>query len=399
MKPALLAAVVLAAAFACPTHASAGELGTDCIFGHGFDDAADACPARSWVSGYYVGYERHLQPVASLDLTALTHLMVGRIRPLTNATLTTDFDIDSVHGPVWAQDAVDAAHAAGRKAILMVGGAGEIAGWRSAAAPANRPAFVTNLIATMDQFDADGLDLDWEPMESQDHADFMALVQALRAARPGIVLTLPLGWINTNIEWNPRPIGEPAFLATVAPLLDQINIMTYEMAAAYEGWHSWFASPLDGHAPSTPSSTASSIAYYLDSGVPAGRLGLGIGFYGNCLRGVAQPRVPVTPANWVASDGAMSYRNIVTDYLPAMTAHFDAEASAPWLGSGVPGGVGPQQCNFVSYENPQSIAEKGLFAHDLGLGGAIIWTISQGHFPGHPTPDPLLDAVADAFQP
>ena len=366
------------------------------LFANGFESGGDAASGR-WVMGYYVGYENALQTAAQIDFSGLTHLMVGRVIPNANATIAKHFDIDAVNGPAWAQAAVNAAHNAGRKAILMVGGAGEINGWRGAATPANRATFVANLLATMDQFNADGLDLDWEPIHTQDHANLLALAQALRAARPNLLLTMPVDWINTNMEWNPRPAGEPAFLQAIAPSLDRINVMTYEMAAAYEGWHSWFASPLHGHAVNTPSSVSSSILYYRDSGVPAARLGVGLGFYGNCFRGVTQPRVPVVLANFITSDGHMSYRNILSSYAPQMTAHFDATAQAPWLTSAAQ--TGPQGCNLVTYENPQSIQAKAQYARAQNLGGAIIWTISQGYVPANPVGqrNPLLSALKQHY--
>lgn len=368
------------------------------LFADGFEGDGGTPPAPGrWVMGYYVGYERTLQSTAQIDFSGLTHLMVGRVTPNADATVTQTFDIDTINGPAWALQAVNAAHAANRKAILMVGGAGEIDGWRAAATPANRATFVANLLATMDQFGADGLDLDWEPIDTPDHAPLLALAQALRAARPDMLLTLPVGWVNTNMQWNPRPVGEVAFLQAIAPSLDRINVMTYEMAYAYEGWHSWFASPLQGHAPNTPSSVASSLQYYRDSGVPAAKLGMGFGFYGNCFRGVTQPRVPVTQANFITSDGHMSYRNILASYLPQMTQHYDTPAQAPWLTSAVQ--RGPQGCTFVSYESPQSVAAKSQYARAQNLGGTIIWTISQGHIPGNPAGqrDPLLAAIRQHY--
>ena len=374
-------------------HAAPAGAGDPDRWADGFEGDGVAAPAH-WVGGYYVGYERNLYPIADVDFSAITHLMVGRLTPVADGTLTRHFDIDDVQGPIWAQRAIDAAHAARRRAILMIGGAGEVEGWRAAADDATRPTFVANLLDAVDEFDADGLDIDWEPLPPSDYADFIALAQALRAARPNLELTLPLGWVNVNFAGPP---GEPAFLQTIAPLFDQINIMTYEMAAAYDGWHSWFASPLAGEAGNTPSSVTSSIDYYLDAGVPAAKLGVGIGFYGNCFRNVTQPRVPVALADFITSDGAMSYRNITTDYLPAMSQAFDAVAQAPWLSSVAQ--TGPRQCNFVTYENAASIAAKGAYVDDEGLGGTIIWTIGQGHIPGLPAGqrDPLLDAVRDAF--
>ncbi len=344
-----------------------------------------------WVSGYYVGYERFDYPIAEVDFSAITHLMVGRLIPNANGTLTTHFDIDAVNGPIWAQAAVDAAQAAGRKAILMVGGAGEIGGWRGAAADANRAAFVANLLAAMDGFGADGLDIDWEPIAAEDHAPLLALVQDLRSARPGMLLTMPVGGINVNFP----PLGEAALFQALHPLLDQLNVMSYDMAQAYEGWHSWFASALDGEYANAPMSVSSSVDYYLGLDVPAAKLGVGIGFYGACYHTVTQPRQPAE-GFLVASDGAMSYRNIVADYLPNMPRTFDAIADAPWLGNAVT--QGPQNCNYVSYEDAQSIAAKGAYVAQAGLGGTIIWTISQGQLPEPADPrNPLLDAVREAF--
>lgn len=365
------------------------------LFDDGFEGGTSA--SSRWVMGYYVGYERSLQTPAQIDFSGLTHLMIGRIIPNADATLSTHFDIDAVNGPIWAQQAVNAAHAASRKSVLMVGGDGEIDGWRSAAAPARRTAFVANLLAVVDQFGADGLDLDWEPIETQDHANLLALAQALRAARPDLLLTLPVEWINTNLEWNPRPTGEAVFLQAIAPYLDRINVMSYDMAAAYEGWHSWFSSPLTGHGPNTPSSVSSSMQYYQGVGVPAGTLGVGFGFFGNCYRDVEAPRLPVTPANLIASDGTMSYRNIVTSYLPVMTVEHDS-IGMRYLHSTTQ--RGPMNCNLVTYEDPiVSIPSKAVHARNAGFGAVIIWTLSQGHLPAEVVGqrDPLLAAIRQNF--
>ena len=123
-----------------------------------------------------MGYERDLLPTANIDFASITHLMVGRLIPNANATLTDHFDIDAVNGPIWAYGVVNAAHAANRKASLMIGGAGEIDGWRGAAAtPSSRATFVTNLLAKVDQYGADGLDLDWEPISQADQVPLLAL--------------------------------------------------------------------------------------------------------------------------------------------------------------------------------------------------------------------------------
>ena len=377
MRALFLSCGLVGAALAAPC-ASAGS--TDTIFTSGFE-------ASSWVQGYYVGYERDLYPIDAVDFGALTHLMVGRVRPLPDGTVTLDFDIDDVNGPIWAQAAVDAAHSAGRKAILMVGGAGEIDGWRAAASQ-HRDALVANILAAMDQFGFDGVDLDWEPLEDTDQADFQALATELRADRPGMLMTVPVGWINSNFQTSDPWYG------TIAPLFDRINVMTYDMAGPWDGWQSWHNSALSGDSATTPSSVESSVAFYLASGVPAAGLGVGSAFYGYCWQNVTGP---LQDGGTLAGEATLSYATIVDGYYSPALRQWDATASVPYLSSAAP--VGAAGCNFVSYEDEQSIAAKGAYARSQHLGGVIIWTISQGHLGDLPPgqQDPLLEAIRAAF--
>lgn len=367
------------------------------LFEDGFDGGLAPPASPRWVMGYHVGYERHLLATADIDFASITHLMVGRLIPNADATLTDHFDIDPVNGPIWAQGVIDAAQAANRKAILMIGGAGEIAGWRAAAAsPASRATFVANLLAKVDQYGADGLDLDWEPIDTQDQAPLLALAQALRAQRPNLLLTMPVGWINTNLS---PPTGDAAFMDAMADVLDRIAVMSYGMVYEDFGWWSWHSSALAAHKGNTPSSVTASINYYLGAGVPAAKLAVGTGFYGTCYQRVTAPDQVTQGDDIVGSDGTFSYRNIVANYLPGMSANYDAAASAPWLSSA--GGVGPvgARCNYLTYENAASIAAKGNYVRAQGLGGTIIWTIAQGHRPDLPVGDPnqLLRAVKAGF--
>ncbi|HEU4664099.1 MAG TPA: hypothetical protein VFS55_08725, partial [Dokdonella sp.] len=70
MRNAALA-LCFAVVVACTRSAGA----VDAVFADGFE------PNR-WIQGYYVGYQRDLYPVAAIDFAAVTHLMIGRMRPL-----------------------------------------------------------------------------------------------------------------------------------------------------------------------------------------------------------------------------------------------------------------------------------------------------------------------------
>ena len=96
--------------------------------------------------------------------------------------------------------------------------------------------------------------------------------------------------------------------------LDRINLMTYGMSGACQGWESWHSSPLHwnknqlhahGH--------RRSVTHYLAAGVPAAKLGVGSGFYGECYTSpVTAPAQALGGSTLVASDGTMSYTNIMS---------------------------------------------------------------------------------------
>jgi chitinase len=352
-------------------------------------------PSSRWLSGYYVGYQRALYPETQVDFSLLTHVFVGRIIPTTSGGVLTHFDIDNTNGPIMARNLSARAHQFGRKAVLMLGGAGEHAGFVGAASSANRATFVANLLSTMDSFGYDGIDVDWEPVNAEDRAPLLALLEALRAARPGMILTIPVGWVNSNF-----PTSVDSWYATVAGVVDQMNMMTYDMAGPYGGWVTWHSSALLDNQPNHPSSIASSAQLYRNVGVPAAKLGIGIGFYGTCWRGATAPRQAIgAGVSLVASDNAMSYTNLTTSYYDAAARRWDDLAKVPYLSFAT--AKGPQQCNFISYDDEQSIGEKGAHVKANGLGGAIIWTIGQGHMPNAPagSQDPVLKAAYNAIVP
>lgn len=182
----------------------------------------------------------------------------------------------------------------------------------------------------------------------------------------------------------------------IEPIFDRLNVMTYDMADNWEGWLSWHNSPLYGDSNSTPASVASSIKAYIGVGIPAGKLGLGVAFYGSCWNTpVSAPRQAAGTAQVIAGDQDMSYKNIMTYYYDPNYAEYDTTAQAPYLSPSK--AIGPFGCTFVSYEDERSIAAKGEFARQNGLGGAIIWSLGEGYMPTATNPSGLLHATRNAI--
>jgi chitinase len=175
--------------------------------------------------------------------------------------------------------------------------------------------------------------------------------------------------------------------------------MSYGMSGTYPGWSSWHSSPLHwNNNATTPTGIDATVSHYLAAGVPAGKLGVGTAFYGECYTApVTAPLQDTTGSQVAGCCDAMSYRNMVADYLPNASYNYDAVAQVPYL---TMTGNNPMGCSYVSYEDATSIAAKGAWAKAQGLGGTIVWTISEGFIPGGATiseQNPLLEAVRTAF--
>lgn len=377
-----LAAVVLSLA---------GGLGTAIPTVASADPAPAPAAAPQWVMGYYASYQRDRLPPAAIAWNGLTHIVMARLKANADGTLDTDFDWDPVNGPALARDVARRAHAAGRKAILMLGGDDNSPLVHDAVVN-HRAAFVANLVAAVRDLGYDGLDLDWE--NTIDWPAFVAFAGDLRKALPKAVLTMPVGTLNLNYQSVDPHIPE------IARKLDRVSIMAYYPATAWagSGWLSWFNSPLGGEKPATPVSIASSLRAYAAAGIAKAKLGLGTSFYAICYTG------GITGPNQ-STEGGVAIAGGDNDFpLSALYGaggafrqtyrHWYAAASEPYLTLPRPESHG---CRYLSFEDEQSLLAKGAFSRRNGYGGIIVWTINQGVVPSHSRPNFLMDALEKGF--
>jgi chitinase len=342
-----------------------------------------------WVMGYYSAWNPSSYPVSEIDWAGLSHLAVAFYLP----TAKGDIDLSASGGQAVGVSLVAAAHAAGKKVLASFGGSSSQMVWQGATSAANRTAFESNIKSLVTTYGFDGVDLDWEPFDVVDHAPLLALAQELRAQMPGALITMPVGCENNN---SPDDLS---FYKTLAPYLDRMNLMSYGVSGAWQGWKSWHSSPLHWNGDtSTPMGIDSSVDDYLKAGVPPGKLGIGSGFFGECYTSpVTAPDQALGGSMVAASDGTMSYANIVSGYDSPPVRKWDSSAMVPYLSFAAAHGA--QGCTYVTYEDEQAIAAKGAYAKSKGLGGVIIWTINEGYIASSPAGqrNPLLEAMKTAF--
>jgi len=361
----------------------------------GADDAAtssaDGGSTGMWVMGYYSGFGSAL-PVAEIDWNGLTHLAVAFYLPDAQGNIDESLSQGNA-GPALGHSLVAVAHQAGKKILASLGGSDSESVWQGSTSSANRAAFESNLERLVMTYGFDGVDLDWEPFAAGDHAALQTLVQDLRSAMPGILITMPVGCENNN---SPDDLS---FFGSVASSVDRMNLMSYGLSGAWQGWKSWHSSPLHwNHDTSTPIAIDSSVDDYLRAGVPHAKLGVGSGFFGECYSSpVTAPDQALGGSTVVAGDGTMSYANIMSAYYSPAAYTWDSTAMVPYLTFA--SAHGSQGCTYVSYEDAPAISAKGAYAKSKGLGGVIIWTINEGYIASAPAGQrsPLLEAMKTAF--
>ena len=290
------------------------------------------------------------------------------------------------------------------KVLLSVGGWGARGFSGAAATKDTRAVFIQSAQEIIAKYGLDGIDLDWEYpvngawglVESQpaDRANFTALLTELRTALGHKkLLTIAVG---ANAE-SPKSWVD---VKAIAPSLDYINLMTYDMAYGTQYFNSnlYDSTQWPTVAAADKYSADFVVSNYLAAGLKPSQMNLGIGFYGRVPKRAVEPGIdwskpdaqknPVTqpyfePAQIelfkslgvdLSKDTYVKYNDIVAklinDPQKRFSQHWDDEAKVPWLSVQSADG---KTLFALSYENPRSVAIKADYIKSKGLGGAMFW--------------------------
>ena len=224
-----------------------------------------------------------------------------------------------------------------------------VGGWESggfsemAATEETRKAFAKDCQRVIDEFQLDGIDIDWEyPTSSvagissspDDTDNFTLLLQEIRSIiGKNNLLTLATDASGKFIDF-----------AAIHPYVDFVNIMTYDMAGLPKHHAPLFHSEM-----TSKLTCESSIARHVEKGMPIEKLVLGIPFFGQGTGSLKE---------------FLSYRDIIA--LEGYTQHWDDTAKAPYLKDTADKVV-------CSYEDAESIRVKCNYLKEQGMLGAMYW--------------------------
>ncbi|KAL7282344.1 hypothetical protein ACG7TL_003814 [Trametes sanguinea] len=248
---------------------------------------------RPLLMAYYPDWAADAFPPEKVDFGRFDWIDFAFAVPDAQGNLTWDGSEDA---PDLLQRLVTRAHQAGKNVKLSVGGwTGSRYFSGAAASPEGRTALASNILAFYQQFNLDGIDIDWEyPAQDgnegnlvrpDDSANFLAFLQVLRATLP------PGAKITAATQTVPfaGPDGDPmGDVSEFARVLDWVLLMNYDT------WGSSDApgpnAPLSDACNNSTQGSASALAAlraWTAAGFPASQLVLGVPSYGYISRSSA----------------------------------------------------------------------------------------------------------------
>ena len=271
-----------------------------------------------------------------------------------------------------------------------------------AAEPANVKAFVTSCINMFinGQFASGiteagiftGIDIDWEfpgqgtvNSPTVDQANFTAMMQEFRSQ---------LNAINPNyLLTTTAPAGSWAWqymnFSEVQSSVDFLNVMNYDFDGPWSTT-TGFVAPLyqSSSDPSSSNNASYVVQSYIAMGVPKNKIVFGMPFYAYEWGAVTDQNdglfEPCTANTSTGECPNNTYEYNAVGALTGYTTYRDSTTQEPWLWDG--------SSSFVTYDDPTSLAFKGQYVANQGLGGIMIWELS-----GDTTNGTLIQALTGSL--
>lgn len=340
------------------------------------------------VIGYVPGFDGELN-AKTIDASKLTHINYAFVNVKDSAAFLDNKATDQDNFKKLVSLKKDNPNL---KVLISIGGWSWSENFSDAVfTESSRRKFAESSVAIVAENDLDGVDIDWEypglhgednVFRAADKENFTLMFKAIRKKLDSLSKTTDKRYLlTTAIPCFPKFL-EVTDMGKAAEYIDYVNLMAYDFRVS---------GPLAGHHSNLFASEnydredSGEKAYqeYTKAGVPAGKLVLGIPFYGRSWfmknadnRGINRLIDSVGPG------GGYAFIKDTLAHQPGFVRYWDDQAKAPYL-------FNAEKKQLVTYDDEESVKLKCEFVKRHGMGGVMFWEY---------TSDPklyLLNAIQD----
>lgn len=241
----------------------------------------------------------------------------------------------------------------------------------AASTEAGRLAFAQSSVALMKDWGFDGIDVDWEyPADEREADNFALLLAAVRDELDRYAAQHAQGYrfLLTIASPAGRAQYEKLDLKRISGIVDTFNLMAYDYSGPWSNAaHQANLYANAANLAATPFSTDAAIAAYLEAGVPASQIALGMPLYGRAFQGtdgLGKPFAHVGVGSW--ENGVWDYKALPR---PGATVILDDVAVGSFS-------YEDQSRTLVSYDTPDVVKRKVSYIKAKGLAGSMFWEAS-----------------------
>jgi chitinase len=241
---------------------------------------------------------------------------------------------------------------------------------------ASRAAFIGSVAEFVGRNQLDGLDIDWEypglegstkHFRPEDKQNYTLLLKETRARFDELEKQLHRPLYLTIATGASPEFLEHTEMDKVQQYVDTVNLMAYDYyepdSDATTGHHApLFTNPADPKKVSADDS----VRAYEAAGVSAGKIVLGVPFYGHVWGQVPAANHGLFQAGKNVKNAWLQYGGVEAMLKNGFVRYWDPVAKAPYLYSAA-------SQVFVSYEDPESVGLKCRYVLDGKLRGVMFW--------------------------
>jgi chitinase len=324
------------------------------------------------IIGYVPGF-RGLLDETTIDAKKLTHINYAFVNVKDSLAWLTNLETDSVNFRKLNLLKKDNPEL---RILISIGGWSWSENFSDAVlTPQSRAKFARSSRDIVEQYDLDGVDIDWEypglrgednVFRPEDRVNFTLMFKAIRASLDSLTAeTGKVYQVTTALPCFPR-IFEVTEMGKAAEYLDYVNIMAYDFYVSGDtaGHHSNLF-PSESYDKEESGEKAYDL--YTKSGVPPEKLVLGIPFYGRSwYMSNADNRGINRAVDSVARGGGYTFIKDSIMSRQGFVRYWDDKAKAPYLWNA-------ETRQLVTFDDEESVQVKCEYVRDRNMAGVMFW--------------------------